>query len=128
MKFYTVHLPENQENGIQEVMLVPEGFSLLAAIFQGFWALYYRMWWGAGILFSIEIGVNLLRHYNIISPVTAGILNVCVTIGVGFFAWDWKRRHLEKKGYVTTSVVTGRDKEEAERRFLEAYTQPPIAR
>jgi hypothetical protein len=121
MRVYTVHqnpdpLAEDQ------IEFVKEGFSWPALLFSLFWLLYHRMWLVAGGYLAISIAIEGL------GAVLGGgfeleFLFATTALGLVFAAEanDLRRWSLHRRGWTYVGVVSGRRRDEAERRFFGVY-------
>lgn len=125
MKIYTVYTKETGPKQPEDIILIKEGFSWLAAILHCFWALYRKMWLVSFILFAINIFLILLEmkgyvRLSVLQPVRFGLF---LFIGSNFN--DWYRYAITKKGYVFHSVVSGKSEDEAMYKFLQICCDAP---
>jgi hypothetical protein len=119
MKTYTIHLPPSKS--LENAVFVKEGFSLWAALFQGFWALYHKMWLCAAALIVANMCLFLLAEHAIITGDVLVILRLGLFVYIGFEANDWRRLSLSKNGYELVDVISGKDESEAKFRFFAGY-------
>lgn len=120
MKTYLVYLKKNDPDALEKAIFVKEGFSIFAAVFKVFWALYYRMWLSAFALFSVSICFVLMEKYATMGGAILLGLRIGFVIFIGFSARDWYCSHLEKQGFELSSVVSGRDMLEVKQRFFDS--------
>jgi hypothetical protein len=111
MKLFTVHV----EPRLRMAVLVKEGFSWPAFLFQPAWALWHGLW-ATALLVALGIaGVTLLPigHEG----------QAAVALGqaalLGYVANDLHRWALERRGFRFGAVIAGRDRESAEYRFID---------
>ena len=111
MKFFSVHRDEDK------LVLVREGFSWAAAVFNFAWALYHRAWTIAGLLIAVTYPAHMWLAHQDSGLKTAGM----IAFGgvVGFVANDLRRWWLGLMKYEKLGVVSGLNKQDAERRFLD---------
>lgn len=115
MNIYEIYI-DNERNDIPIEML-KDGFSLPAAIFTPFWALYHRMWFVSAIAISLNLGITYLqKDTNIFS--LAIIVELFFISFFGIFASDIREWHLQSKGYAVQDVVIAGSEIEAELKFL----------
>ena len=119
MKIYTVHVRRHGLDPDRDFVLVPEGFSFWAFAFTVIWALYHRLWLAAIIL----AGLHALTGLAIIefggNDAIALIVDVSVAALFGIVGNDFRRRKLDRAGFVLEGVASGRSVEDAGRRFLD---------
>jgi hypothetical protein len=125
MIVYTVHEPSRHAKSLEEradnIVFVKEGFSWLGFLVAPLWLLINRLWFelGAALIFAGVLGAALtFLGFGEQAP---GLANLLVALIVGFEGNDLKRWRLERKGYVFLASVAGRDFEDCERRFFDAW-------
>jgi hypothetical protein len=118
---YTIHVdravPE-QVHALERMVLVPEKFNIWAFIFGPFWLMANRLWlaFGAWLVF---LGLLALDGFLFGLPAVAlSFIHYSVSLLLGLEANDMRRRRLERRGVLQVDVASGRNAEEAERRFL----------
>ena len=117
-RIYTVHVRAWSASTDREAVFVREGFSWGAFFFSVLWALRYRMWLTAIFLFAISVGLSLASDLLQVDPITESALGVALALIIGWEANDWRRRSLDRRGYVTAAVIAAENLLEAERRFF----------
>ncbi len=120
MNVYTVHMRRHALNLDQDLVLVREGFSFWAFLMSLLYVLWHRMWWVACGLVVIHGFVHLMTWAFHIDPFSSTVIGLGVSALLGLFANDLRRWSLERKGFGTFGLVTGRTEEEALSRFLES--------
>jgi signal transduction histidine kinase len=111
MNIYSIY-QNPQEQDINPI-IIKQGFSLWAFIFNFAWAFYNRMW-----AFAI---LGLLGHFIIISNssnVIASAVNVAMLFVFGFLATEIEEYYANKKGFKLSDVVLAKDTEDAELKFF----------
>ena len=114
MRIYLVHTQVGHDP-----IVVREGFSLSAFLFNGVWALWHRMWSLAIIIFC---GLGSLSILLSIIDVPAGVgLIILFTVStlIGFSANDWWSKHLLGRGYTLSGIIAERYKDAALRRWFD---------
>ncbi|MCC2095955.1 MAG: DUF2628 domain-containing protein [Hyphomicrobiales bacterium] len=121
MPVYTIHVDRADPEPVsaaERMILVPEKFNVWAFLFGPLWLLANSLWLAfAGWL--VFLGLLILASFLFGLPSTAGILiNYCVTFLLGLEGNELRRRRLERSGIDQVDVSSGKNTEEAERRFL----------
>jgi hypothetical protein len=128
---YTVHEPYATSADIDEratrLVFVKEGFALLAFVAPVIWLLVNRLWLTLILFLIVTAGVVGAVTYAGGNPTAAGWASFVLNLIFGFEARNIHRAALSRKGYEVVGVVTGRDLEDAERRFLSEWLQNPGA-
>jgi hypothetical protein len=125
MKVYTVHLPDSarpgEAAGLDRAILVRDGFHWLAAAVPLLWLLANRVWLGFLAVLAVTVAIGVLAATTGIGPGPVLALQLCVALCVGVCAADLKGWSLRRRGLPAVDVVSGRDAEEAERRFFDRW-------
>lgn len=119
MSIYSVHI---RDSGAKPALtVVPDGFSWGAAVFGFLWALYIGVWDLALVLFAIQIGAEMLISLMIADTTIQGVAQLGVAVAIGFAAHELRRILLGLRGLREAGVVTGHDRESAERRYFDTH-------
>lgn len=119
LKVYTVHIRQKPlKNGDPDIVLVPEGFSVWAFLFQFVWALFHRLWLVAVIMLLIS-GMMEWAFRFAVGDVTALACQLGLGILIGAEAQNLRRWTLQRRGYRLDAVVIGETLDEAELRYFE---------
>jgi hypothetical protein len=125
MMSYLVHLPKvarpGSADGLERMVLVKDRFHWLAFLVPLVWLLVNRLW--LAFLALLAVGVLLGAGgpaLGLHEAVTVAI-ELLLALGVGVFAADLKSRGLVRRGLPLAGVATGRDEEEAMRRFTDRW-------
>ncbi|MFN7038328.1 MAG: DUF2628 domain-containing protein [Alphaproteobacteria bacterium] len=121
-KIFTVHT-KSSKNFIENTIFIEEGFSMKAAIFNIFWALYYKIWWLATVTLLLNIFLTFVESKHYINNLYIMVMHFLVNIAIGFYANDFYRKDLQNKGYKMIDIISGKDLSEAEFRFFEKITR-----
>jgi hypothetical protein len=121
---FTVHEPPNgpanRLDSAERLVFVKDGFSWLAAAVPPLWLLWKRMW----LEFAIYAGATGLLVWLLTTAGATNISNailIIVQIVFGFEAGALYSAALERRGWRLVGTVTGRNREDCERRFLEVW-------
>ena len=114
MKTFTAHVSDRAAP-----VLVPEAFSLAAAVFGPFWLVAHRAWIPAVLSLCASVMLATLPD-----P-TQTITGLAFAAAHGIFGRDLVRWSLERRGFVLAHVVAARDEDAAYARLLAA--RPDIA-
>lgn len=118
MSVYTVHV---RDTGLKPTLaLVKDGFSWPAAIFGFLWALVIGAWDVALMLIVLQIGIGTALPFVVADPTAQGVVQIGLAIVIGLIANELRRWSLTRRGLHEDAVVSAHDKEEAERRYLDA--------
>lgn len=122
MRTYTVHEPASAGSSVEDrasrLVFTKEGFALWALVAPLLWLLFNRLWWELILFLLLTIAVVIAVKTGAGSDVAAGWASFLLNLVFAFEARDIKRRALERRGHRLVGIVTARNLEEAERRFL----------
>jgi hypothetical protein len=101
-----------------DLVVVPYGFSLAAAVFQPFWALWHGAWASAVALVLVQVALRLAAAgLGAPAPIFVLVL-VAAALIVGLVAHDLRRLELSWRGFRLVDIVAARDADEAEARLI----------
>jgi hypothetical protein len=117
MRVYTVHIRRPPLDPQRDIRLVKEGFSWPALLFSVFWALWHHLWLVAAGIFAAELALASILELLGADPATRAAVSVGFSVLLGVLGNDIRRWTLFRRGYLQVAVVTGDDRDTAERRF-----------
>ena len=123
MKAFEIYVSEHGDFTAEKTIFLKEGFSIWAAAFKPFWALYNKIWSVSAILFILITIPIYLENIGIVNKVSAQILQIGIFFFAGFNATDWKGKNLQSKGYKFFGVVNAKNELEAKQRFFSTYVK-----
>jgi hypothetical protein len=121
MAVFTVHLPPGEAR-LDRAVLVPDRFAWAAAAFSGLWFLYHRLWLGFLAVALVSLALWLLTTWAGFSSGASMLAQMVFALIIGLEANSVRRWKFSRRGWRMVDVVTGRDAEDAERRFLDRAT------
>jgi hypothetical protein len=110
VKIWTAH-----ERAHASPILVREGFSFGALLFGPIWLIAHGAWIPAAGAFVLAIPLLLLTH-----PPASLILLLGLAVLLGLSGRDLVRWSVTRRGFLQSTVVTGRNEYEARERLLSA--------
>ncbi len=120
MRLFTVHFHHRIIGGDRDLVLIKEGFCWPAFFFSFLWALWHRLWLAALIVFAASLGLGSVMVFISLDQASQVAASLGLSVIVGFIANDLRRWELERRGFVSCGIVSGKGRDAAERRFLEA--------
>jgi Protein of unknown function (DUF2628) len=125
MPVYTVHAPVTSGADLtatDKFVFVRDGFHFWAAVASVIWLLWHRLWlvligWIV-LMIAVQFGMSALGA----SRGTIFIVDVLISILMGFEAATLRRWTLSRRKWRQLDIVVGDDEELAERRFFERWT------
>jgi hypothetical protein len=132
MSVYTVHEPSARASEAfaspERFVLVRDGFSFWAFLIAPIWMLWRRLW----LVFVIYIVINALLHAGLWAAGASGgvrvFVSLLVALLVGVEAGSLRRWTLGRRRWRELAVVVARNRDEAERRFFDAWDAPAMPR
>lgn len=118
--FTILEAPDGQP---EKVAVIREGFSLPAAAFTIFWALWHRMWIVAVLLFLITVALELGAGALRLDPMLMSGAGLAVSLLFGFEARALQAVSLSRAGYRNVGMISAESRESAELQyFAQRYT------
>jgi len=114
MRSFTVHAAPADAQPRPLPELVPEGFSLLAALLPPVWLLLHRQWLALVAFLAVAALMSVL-----LPPAVLAVAMPAVHLLVGLQAQDIRRWTLARSGQPVAAVVLARDAEAALLRALD---------
>jgi hypothetical protein len=107
MKTYSALIKKNNKGEVEDLVLLKEGFSWRAFIFNGLWFLYHKMW--KEIIALILINFAFALFTKVFSDSDKILLEIAFIFVVALNANYWLCDHLKKKGYEFVGLAFGSD-------------------
>ena len=118
MKLYSAFLKKNNDQKIEDIILLKEGFSATAFLFSGLWFLYHKMWKESIAILALNVAFTSFDKFNLLSAFDLFCLEATLAVIVGLNANYWHSELLKKKNYEFSGVVFGNNELDAKIRFL----------
>ena len=129
MAVYTVHEPPLRAGAasaeVERFVFVRDGFSWWAFLFAPLWMLRYRMWLVLIGYIVVVGGAKALALLAGAPNFAVSLIGALLGILVGLEASTLRRFTLRRRRWRNVGVVSGRNIEEAERRFFDAWLKRP---
>lgn len=113
MKLYSALIKKDQNNKIEDVVLLEEGFSFMAFVFSGLWFLFHKMWLHFIVVFAINFTLQRLGKFGLISGFDVMFLEAAFLFVIAYSANHWFGEHLLHKGYKLSGFVLADNKADA---------------
>jgi hypothetical protein len=127
MPVFTVHEPPRRAADAvadpERIVFVRDGFSFWAFLFTVLWMARYRMW--LVLLLYLLIAVGAVTALRFAGVGTAGIVlaGFAIAVLVSMEAATLRRFTLQRRGFRDIGIVSGEDREDAERRFFDSWVR-----
>ncbi len=119
MKLYNALIKKNQTGKIEDIILLQEGFSIMAFLFSAFWFLYHKMRKEFFVLLAVNIVFVCFAKFNFLSGFDEFCLKMSLFFIIALNANYWLVDDLKKRGYEFVGLVFGSDSANAKMRFVE---------
>lgn len=129
MAVYTVHVPDESKSEkkgdlaaqAEQVVFIPERFSLLAVIFALPWLLVHRLWLASAVFVVLVTALNAAGAALGLGEQTLGFFSLALSVLVGFEAHNLRRLALQRSGYKLVAVVSASNRQDAEHQFFSEW-------
>lgn len=130
---YLVHLPAEARpgsaDGLDRMVLVKDRFHWLAFVLPLLWLLFNRLWLAFLAVLAAGVALGIVGSLLSLPDPLVVALEVLMALCVGVFAAELKSRGLARRGLPLAGVATGKDEDEATRRFADRWltsaSEPP---
>lgn len=115
MNLYSIYANCSDKNS--DFIIVKQGFSLTACVFNFFWAFYHRMW----LLIFFTAITNFITTFCIkgeLSPLIENIKYIAQIFVFGFFATEMREFYAQKKGMRLHDIILASSEEEAQLKYF----------
>lgn len=114
MKIYSIYSKSAGDD--TDPIIIKQGFSIWAAIFNVLWALYHRMWSIAAVTLFVAFSISYFQVVTELKQL-AYLIDIATMAVFGFFASEIREFHAGLKGYELTDVIVAADDDEAEMKY-----------
>jgi len=132
MSIYTVHQPPLDAGAAaaepHRFVFVRDGFSWWAFLLTPLWMLRHRLWLVLAIYLLVTAALDAGLRALGASMLTLVVASLLISVLVGLEAGTLRRFKLARRHWRNIGVVTGDDREDAERRFFDAWIRQAPAR
>ena len=125
MAVYTVHQPPARHADplpeAERIVFVQDGFSFWAFLVAPLWMLWHRMWLVllgyVVVLAAVDTALSAIGA----SRTAISVIGLFISLLVGLEASTLRRLSLRRRGFRNVGIVSGADREDAERRFFGSW-------
>lgn len=124
MKTYRIYLKQTDNGRIEDLILVRDGFSFWAFVFDFMWFFVKKAWLlGLGVL-GVFVLLAVWQRVSGIGIYTLTCIKFGMSLFIGFEANDWYAAYLQKrKGFKFIGHSFGNDETEAKLKFLDRINE-----
>lgn len=113
--------PRDRHERAESLVFVRDGFTLPAMMMPPLWCLANRAWAGLFIYVLAFLAILTLPWALGLSPAYSAVGVFALNLIYGLEGQEMKRASLDRRGWRMIGSVTGRNAEDCERRFLDAW-------
>lgn len=117
MQAYTIYIKKDKDS-IIGIEYIPEGFTWLGFILNGFWLIYHRLWRPFAFFILTILMLNQMEYADVITPTVSMIVLSGLSLYIGLAGHDMMRKRLERKGYELHDVVFASSDAEAGLKYI----------
>jgi uncharacterized protein DUF2628 len=132
MSIYTVHQPPLEAGAAAaepyRFVFIRDGFSWWAFLLTPLWMLRHRLWLALAIYLLVTAALDVGLRALGASMLTLVVASLLISVLVGLEAGTLRRFKLARRHWRNIGVVTGDEREDAERRFFDAWIRQAPAR
>lgn len=116
MKLYSVLCKYNEQQKIEDIKFIKDGFSFKALFFNALWFVYYKMWKEVFAVILVNICLFFLAKFFL--DFDKLLIEIAFAVMIAMNANFWLAAHFKKQGYKITAVIFGNNLADAEFRFV----------
>jgi hypothetical protein len=132
MAVFTVHepplRPADPAPDPERVLFVRDGFSFWAFLLAPLWMLWHRMWLVLVAYLVLAGGLQAVMLIVGASPAAVIAAGLLIALLVGLEAGTLRRVTLRRRGWREIGLISGNDREVAERRFFATWQRDGASR
>jgi Protein of unknown function (DUF2628) len=129
MSVYTVHEPPlhatDAAPDAERFVFVRDGFAIWAFLLAPLWMLWHRMWLVPVGYVVVSMGLEAAMVPLGASRFAEAVVGFLISFLIGLEASTLRRFTLSRRGWKNVGIVSGDDREDAERRFFGAWLRQP---
>jgi hypothetical protein len=115
MNLYSIYAGDVGKNS--DPVIIKQGFSPVASVFNLFWAIYHRMWLVVILVMVANFIVISFSETEVVSLI--GNLKYIVQFFIfGFFATETREFYVRKSGMQLDDIILANSEEEAELKYM----------
>ena len=125
MSVYTIHEPPLRAADTapdpERFAFVRDGFEVWAFVLAPLWMLWHRMWLVLVGYVVVSVGLDAAMVFLGASRFAMAVVGLVISLLIGLEASTLRRVTLSRRGWKNAGIVSGDDREDAERRFFDAW-------
>jgi hypothetical protein len=117
MKIFEVYINQKKDS----IILLENKFSIYAFIFGLFWFASHKLWQAVIYIVIFNLAISIISHY--VGNNFSIYINIGLMFMLGIFAYNIYSYYLIKFGYILSTIVVAKNKDEAYMKFYENIEQ-----
>lgn len=115
MNLYSIYASCGDKNS--DPVIIKQGFSPIAGVFNLFWAVYHRMWLVVILVMIANFIIISFRESEVISLI-GNLKYVLQFFSFGFFATEIREYYARRRGMQLDDIILATSEEEAELKYM----------
>lgn len=115
MNLYSIYASCGDKNS--DPVIIKQGFSPIAGVFNLFWAVYHRMWLVVILVMIANFIIISFRESEVISLI-GNLKYVLQFFSFGFFATEIREYYARLRGMKLDDIILATSEEEAELKYM----------
>ena len=115
MNLYSIYASCGDKNS--DPVIIKQGFSPIAGVFNLFWAVYHRMWLVVILVMIANFIIISFREAEVISLI-GNLKYIVQFLSFGFFATEIREYYARLRGMKLDDIILATSEEEAELKYM----------
>ena len=115
MNLYSIYASCGDKNS--DPVIIKQGFSPIAGVFNLFWAVYHRMWLVVILVMIANFIIISFRETEVISLI-GNLKYIVQFFSFGFFATEIREYYARRRGMQLDDIILAASEEEAELKYM----------
>ena len=115
MNLYSIYASCGDKNS--DPVIIKQGFSPIAGVFNLFWAVYHRMWLVVILVMIANFIIISFRETEVISLI-GNLKYIVQFFSFGFFATEIREYNARRRGMQLDDIILATSEEEAELKYM----------
>ncbi len=118
MKLFNIYIKKTENQAIEDLAVIENGFSIFAFLFNILWFLQHKMWKESFAFVVVNIVFSLIFHRGLFGGLDMFGIEFGLLLIIGLNANYWHEQHLLVNKYQFIGCVFGKNRDEAKLRFI----------
>jgi hypothetical protein len=118
MKLFNIYIKKSENQAIEDLAVIKNGFSIFAFLFNILWFLQHKMWRESIALIVVNAVFGFVFHRDWFGTLDMFGLEFGLALIIGLNANYWYEQNLLAQKYQFVGCVFGKNRDEAKLRFI----------